>query len=86
MGIETLVDEEQLQESDTLADDLSALRAEVISHKEAFSSQLGDMTYLAEVYPKEAWAKNNNPSGITFQDMSPELIKDLGTANIYFEK
>jgi hypothetical protein len=86
MGIESFEQNDESYEDNTIIHDLSALRTEVVENKEAPFPVLGDMTHLALSYPNEAWAKNNNSSGITFQDMSPELMRDLRAANIYFEK
>lgn len=44
---------------------------------------LWDMTYLAAKYPGQAWAKNNNPSGITIP-MSSELRSKLDEAWITY--
>lgn len=51
---------------------------------ESTTSMLWDMTDLASKYPREAWAKNNNPSGITMP-MSKELRSKLDAAWIRYE-
>ena len=48
------------------------------------TSILWDMTDLAAKYPREAWAKNNNPSGITMP-MSKSLRNKLDEAWIRYE-
>lgn len=57
-----------------------------IENKETPYTQniLWDMTDLASKYPNEAWAKNNNPSGITMP-MSSGLRNKLDAAWIRYE-
>lgn len=58
----------------------------VVEHKVKTepTNQLWDMTSLASKYPREAWAKNNNPSGITMP-MSRSLRSKLDAAWIRYE-
>lgn len=30
--------------------------------------KIGDMRYLASQFPRQAWAKNNNPAGLTYNE------------------
>ncbi len=58
----------------------------VVEQKNTINSSylLWDMTDLAAKYPREAWAKNNNPSGITMP-MSKELRSKLDAEWIRYE-